>query len=124
MDDITINGYTIDGGWLVGYTVLAGLLFVVFVVAYTNVISRAGYSRWWILILFVPIVNLIMLLMFCFKEWPVTREVRELRAQLAAASRGYGTAPYGGPPLGNPYAGPPPAAGGYPGSPGPNPPVS
>ena len=103
MNDITVNGYTISAAWVIAYIAVVAVLFVIYIVAYTNVISRAGYSRWWILILLVPVVNLIMMLVFCFKEWPVTREVRELRAQLATAQRGYGAGtgypqspPYGG----------------------------
>jgi len=122
MNDITVNGYTISAAWVIAYIVLVGALFVIYVVAYTNVISRAGYSRWWILIMLVPVVNLIMMLVFCFKEWPVTREVRELRAQLAASQRGYGGAnPYGNQQSfgSNPYAGPPASGGGYPGPSGP-----
>jgi hypothetical protein len=33
--------------------------------------KKAGYSRWWALIMLVPVVNLIMIWVFSFAKWPV-----------------------------------------------------
>ncbi len=87
------NFSDLSTGALVALIVVFALLFVVMVTAYTNVISRAGYSRWWILILFVPVVDIVMILVFCFKEWPVTRQLREAQAR---AGQQYPGPPYGG----------------------------
>jgi uncharacterized membrane protein YhaH (DUF805 family) len=31
---------------------------------------RAGYSRWWTLVAFIPLINLIGLWLFAFGRWP------------------------------------------------------
>jgi uncharacterized membrane protein YhaH (DUF805 family) len=58
------------------------------IVAAVKVVSKAGYSGWWVLIALVPIVGSVFILVFAFSTWPVTLEVQGLRAQLAA--RNYG----------------------------------
>lgn len=69
---------------------------VVSIIAAVKVLNKAGYSGWWVLITFIPLVNLVMLLVFAFSEWPVVREVKMLRAQLSSRP-GYGPPPgYGG----------------------------
>lgn len=76
---ITTERFALSGVALAIAIVIGAAVFVVFLIAYTNVISRAGYSRWWILILLVPIANIVFVLIFCFKEWPIQRELNELR---------------------------------------------
>ena len=39
---------------------------------------------------FLPLLNIIMLLIFCFKEWPAQRELRELRDFKARSTNAYG----------------------------------
>jgi hypothetical protein len=71
-------------------------IFVISIVAAVKVVTKAGYSGWWVLITFVPIVNLVMVLVFAFSDWPVLQEVRALRAQSPTWS-GYGPGSgYGG----------------------------
>src|SRR5580658_3230088 len=62
--------------------------FVVAIVAWVKIVSKAGYSGWWVLIGLVPLVGSIFVLVFAFSTWPVTREVEMLRSQVGA--RGYG----------------------------------
>lgn len=79
-------------GFLAGLGVILFIylaLAVVGIVAAVKVVTKAGFSGWWVLIAFVPIVGTIFVLIFAFSTWPVTREVQRLRAELAAA-RGYG----------------------------------
>jgi len=66
-------------GAILGFSLLGILIWLVFLIAYIKIISKAGYSGWWVLIMFVPIVNVIMLLVFAYKEWPIQHELRELR---------------------------------------------
>lgn len=49
------------------------LLVWAFVAIFGRIVSRAGYSRWWLLTLFVPVLNLIMLWIFAFADWPAAR---------------------------------------------------
>lgn len=47
------------------------LLFVILVaVPIAHILHRSGRSRWWTIILFVPLLNLIGLWVFAFSRWP------------------------------------------------------
>lgn len=47
------------------------LLFLILVgVPIANILHRAGRSRWWMILAFVPLVNLICLWIFAFARWP------------------------------------------------------
>jgi hypothetical protein len=55
--------------------VIGGLAVVIFafVVVYLpvwKIIRKAGYNGWWVLIWLVPLVNIIMLWVFAFSDWP------------------------------------------------------
>jgi len=82
---------------------------VLSIVAAVKIVTKAGYSGWWVLIAFIPVVGSIFVLIFAFSTWPVTQEVETLKRQLG--SGGYG-APGG-------YGGRPGSGGGWPG-PGPS----
>jgi hypothetical protein len=62
---------------------------VVGIIAAVKIVTKAGYSGWWVLIAFIPLVGTVFVLIFAFSTWPVTREVQMLRAQLAGVG-GYG----------------------------------
>jgi hypothetical protein len=36
-----------------------------------SILHRAGRSRWWTLVAFIPVINLIGLWVFAFSRWPV-----------------------------------------------------
>jgi hypothetical protein len=60
------------GIWhLIAFVVLA-LLAWAFVAVFGRIVNRAGYSRWGLLTMVVPLLNLIMLWVFAFASWPVT----------------------------------------------------
>jgi hypothetical protein len=53
-----------------------GELVVVMVIPFLagwRIVSKAGYSALWALLLFVPLVNVVALLVFAFSEWPLER---------------------------------------------------
>jgi len=80
---------------------------VLFIVGWVKILGKAGYSGWWVLIGVVPIANLVMFLVFAFSEWPIVREVRELRAAgSGSATQALGTSQASGimppPPPGTP----------------------
>jgi hypothetical protein len=113
----TTSGQTVCDGASAG--LFAGLGFLLFIyiavavlgiIAAVMVITKAGYSGWWILIGFVPIVGSIFFLVFAFSTWPVSREVERLRSQVGS---GYGR-------FGDPGGRPSGRAGPGPGSPGPS----
>jgi uncharacterized membrane protein YhaH (DUF805 family) len=41
-----------------------------------KILQKAGYSGWWCLIVFVPLVNIVMLYVFAFANWPSLRDRR------------------------------------------------
>ncbi|MBX9775963.1 MAG: hypothetical protein K2Y71_16410 [Xanthobacteraceae bacterium] len=47
------------------------LLFVLIVgVPIARILRRAGRSRWWVILAFVPLLNLLGLWLFAFLRWP------------------------------------------------------
>jgi hypothetical protein len=46
------------------------LLIIIVAVPVANILHRAGRSRWWTILAFVPLVNLIGLWVFAFTRWP------------------------------------------------------
>jgi hypothetical protein len=87
----------LDGAILV---IIYLAIVVASIVGTAKIISKAGYSAWFVLLAFVPLVNLVMFFVFAFSDWPVHKELRHYR------QGGYG-----------------PGFGGYPGSPWPNQPT-
>jgi|NitcycUWRROWE17A_1032939.scaffolds.fasta_scaffold00768_2 hypothetical protein len=59
-----------------GVFILIGLIFwfVVVGIPVMQVLKRTGFSRAWVLILFVPLVNLVFLWIYAFTRWPVEGE--------------------------------------------------
>jgi hypothetical protein len=49
------------------------------------ILSKAGFPRAWALLAMVPIANVVGLLWFALSEWPVHRELRELRSRVGGA---------------------------------------
>ncbi len=65
---------------------LVGIIFAVIV--YWQIFAKAGYSGAMGLLMFVPIVNIVMLCVLAFGEWPIYRELNYLR-QMAARGPQY-----------------------------------
>lgn len=131
------TGQTVCSGTSAGFFAGLGLLLFVYlallvlsILAAVNVVSKAGYSGWWVLITFVPLVGMVFVFIFAFSKWPVTKEVQMLRAQLAeqrsfggrrgttGERSGPGRPPYGDPGTSEPD---PPAPDDPPGGPAPLP---
>ena len=54
------------------YIIIALVLwFVIVGIPVMQILHRTGFSRAWILIAFVPVVNLVFLWIYAFKRWPV-----------------------------------------------------
>ena len=88
-----------DEGAVAAFALVGIAFFVLYILAAWKVVSKAGYSGALSLLLLVPVVNIVMLFVFAFSDWPVLKEVRRLRATPMTVS--------GGPPL-PPMAPPPP----------------
>jgi hypothetical protein len=46
---------------------------ILMIIATTKILSKAGYSGWWVLIGLVPIANVVMYVVFAFSDWPALR---------------------------------------------------
>jgi hypothetical protein len=46
------------------------------IAAGASILRKAGYSPWWVLTGFVPLVNIVMVIAFAFADWPVLQEIR------------------------------------------------
>jgi len=57
------------------FLVFGILGFLVFALPIMEVIHKAGYSRVWILLWFVPLVNIVFLWIFAFSRWPSQNKV-------------------------------------------------
>ncbi len=56
-----------------GFGLLFGLViyFVLIGIPIMQILKKIGYSRAWVLIGFVPLINLIFLWIFAFSRWPI-----------------------------------------------------
>jgi hypothetical protein len=95
-----------------GFAIFAIVVFVFGLICQIKIITKAGYSGWYVLTAFVPFLNIVMFLIFTFGKWPI-------QARLEAAERG-GSRGYSPPPFGQPVVSPVPR----PGSGGPPPPIA
>ena len=79
-----------SSGFLAGFGILLIIeiaIVVLGIVAAVKIVSKAGYSGWWVLIALIPIVGSVFFLVFAFSTWPVTLEVQRLKS---LAGRTYG----------------------------------
>jgi hypothetical protein len=77
------------------YLAVVGLFFV----GWWQILSKAGYSGAWVFIALVPLVNIVMFFVFAFSDWPIRRELRQLRSSAQPpVYGGYGYPPVPPPP--------------------------
>lgn len=57
-----------------GFGVIYLVVLVLMAVAWVKILTKAGYSGWWVLIAVVPLVNIIMFLVFAFSDWPALQQ--------------------------------------------------
>ena len=55
---------------------------VLMIIAWVKIISKAGYSGWWVLIGLVPVANLVMFLVFAFSRWPALESRQRSQSDL------------------------------------------
>jgi uncharacterized membrane protein YhaH (DUF805 family) len=59
-------------------TLLVLTLYVlVLIVPAVKVLRRVGFSGWWSILIFVPLVNIIALWIFAFGRWPIDERIRQ-----------------------------------------------
>jgi uncharacterized membrane protein YhaH (DUF805 family) len=77
----------LTGVTLLVFTLIMVAAIVFSVIIYWKIFSKAGYSGALGLLMFVPIANIVVLCILAFGEWPIYRELNQLR-QMAAARYG------------------------------------
>ena len=54
--------------WIIGLIIL-----LVYLLPIIKILHKAGYSGWWCILLFIPLVNIIFLWVFAYADWPSLR---------------------------------------------------
>jgi uncharacterized membrane protein YhaH (DUF805 family) len=67
-----IEGLLMAGGAAIFALIYVAAL-ILGLVASAKILSKAGYSAWWVLMVFIPIANFVMFLVFAFSDWPALR---------------------------------------------------
>ncbi|MGH2493079.1 MAG: hypothetical protein ACRDIV_00060 [Ktedonobacteraceae bacterium] len=72
------------------FSLVAGLIGLIFaIIIYWRIFAKAGYSGARSLLMLIPVVNLIIIIMFAFSEWPIQRELNQLRQMAGARPGGF-----------------------------------
>jgi hypothetical protein len=77
-DDNAVAGAAAAGAMGVVFLIYA-VIIALFIIVYWKIASKAGYPGWYALGFLVPCLNLVLIIMFAFTEWPIERELRMLR---------------------------------------------
>lgn len=71
-------------------SLIAGLIGLIFaIIIYWRIFSKAGYSGARSLLMLIPVVNLIIIIMFAFSEWPIQRELNQMRMMSGGRPGGF-----------------------------------
>lgn len=54
---------------LLGFAII-GMFSAICIVPFARIFQRAGRTGWWALLMLIPLVNLVVLWVFAFAEWP------------------------------------------------------
>jgi len=111
---LSLPGHAVAIFAIVGAISLAVFLFVL--VCQIKIITKAGYSGWYVLTAFVPVLGIVMFVVFAFAKWPI-------QTRLENAERG-GSPRYVPPQYSPPVPSGQPAAASVPGPGLPPPPVA
>jgi len=58
------------------WLITLAFMLAVYVIPAVMILRKAGYSGWWCLLGFVPLVNIVMIWVFAFADWPALRDRR------------------------------------------------
>lgn len=57
--------------------ILGIIVFIFFIYVWFRIFVKAGYSGWLGILMVIPIVNLIMILVLAFSEWPIEKRLKQ-----------------------------------------------
>ena len=58
------------GGFSLWHWVIVLLILVIAIWLPVRILHKAGYSGWWVLLTLIPVVNIVLLWVFAFADWP------------------------------------------------------
>ncbi len=58
------------GGFSIWHWVIVLPILIVAIWLPVRILHKAGYSGWWVVLGLVPIVNIVMVWVFAFADWP------------------------------------------------------
>jgi hypothetical protein len=53
-----------------GYWTILAIYLIVTGIPTARILARTGYSRWWTLFYFIPLVNIVALWVLAYRRWP------------------------------------------------------
>jgi len=72
-------------GFMAAYAIVIVVAIIFGIIIYWRIATKAGYAGALSLLMFVPLVNLVIIILFAFTDWPIERELRALRGGSRAA---------------------------------------
>ncbi len=67
------------GAFMAAYAIFVIIILIISLVINWRIASKAGYPGAYSLLMLIPLVNIVIILIFAFTEWPVERELKALR---------------------------------------------
>ena len=61
------------------YFIFVLVVCVIAIIIYWRIAMKMGYPGWYSLGLLIPLLNLILIILVAFTEWPIERELKALR---------------------------------------------
>jgi uncharacterized membrane protein len=75
---------SLSGTPLIVVSAISLVIFIIYIIAWWKIFSKAGYSgALSLLLIFIPIANIIVFLILAFRRWPIQKELDALRQQVA-----------------------------------------
>jgi hypothetical protein len=73
---------------IIGFIPILVILFVAvpLVIAWIKIFSRVGWASWLGVLMFIPLVNIVLMLVLGFKEWPIEKRLKALAETRPASS--------------------------------------
>jgi hypothetical protein len=87
-----------SAGLITTLTLIYAGFSVLGIAAGVAILRKAGYSPWWVVTGFIPLVNIVMVVAFAFADWPVLQDRRRyhrLKTAEVVPDRRFSYAPAG-----------------------------
>ena len=70
----------------VGYWVIFAIYLIATGVPTARILARIGHSRWWTVLYFIPLVNIVALWILAYRRWPAVDQRRDVTAHAPSVS--------------------------------------